>query len=332
MQTRNVKILSTGKYLPQNKITAEDLGKKLNISADRIKSGSGVNTRYYVNGETTSMMGAEAARAALKNAGIDLKDIDCIVSASGVMQQPLPCTAALMQRELGIENSGIPCFDINSTCLSFVTALDTISYMIEAGRYNKVLIISSDITSVALDWEDPNSCTLFGDGAAAVIVGKTPENETSGIIASRMETYSAGADFAAIKGGSSAMHSRLYSEETQKDFLFHMDGKKVYKAAAETLPKMTDYLLKTANLSIDDIAMVVPHQASILSMQLIQKKINAPDGKYKYIIGEHGNIVAASIPMALHEVIVGNEIKRGDKVILLGASAGLSIGVMILEY
>ena len=332
MPSRSVKILSIGKYLPKRKIYAEDLDKKLNLPEGWTAEKAGVLVRHYVENETASQMGALAAKEALSSAGLTLADIDCIVCASGTGEQEIPCTAALIQKELGGEYSGIPSFDINSTCLSFVTAMDLLSYLIDAGRYKKVLIVSSEITSVGLNWEDKESCTLFGDGAAAVIIEKTPENETSKIFCSDMKTYSKGAHYSEIKGGGTNLHPREYSENNKNDFLFYMDGKKLYKMSAQILPAFIENMLKKVNLSLSDMELVIPHQASFMAMKLTQKNLKIPEGKFLYTIGHHGNTVAASIPMALYDAIESGRIKRGDKIMFLGISAGMSVGAMAFEY
>jgi len=332
MQSRSVKILSIGKYLPKRKIYAEDLDKKLNLPEGWTAEKAGVLVRHYVENETSSKMGALAAKEALSSAELTLTDIDCIVCASGTAEQPLPCNASLIQKELDGEYSGIPCFDINSTCLSFVTAMDLLSYLIDAGRYKKVLIVSSEITSVGLNWEDKESCTLFGDGAAAVILEKTPINETSKIFCSDMKTFSKGAHYSEIKGGGTNLHSRGYSENNKNDFLFYMDGKKLYKMSAQILPAFVENMLKNVNLSLSEMELVIPHQASFMAMKLTQKNLNILEGKFLYTIGHHGNTVAASIPMALYDAIESGRIKRGDKIMFLGTSAGMSVGAMAFEY
>lgn len=332
MRSRNVKILGIGKYLPKKRVLAEDLDRELGLPNGWTREKAGVLVRHYIDDETSSKMGAYAAKAALEDAGLSLSDIDCIICASGIAEQEIPCTASLIQKELGGENSGIPSFDINSTCLSFVTALDTMSYLVDAGRYNKILIISSETPSVALNWEDKESCTLFGDGAGAVIIGKTPEGESSKVICSAMETYSKGAHFSEVRGGGSKIHPREYSEKTKTDFLFSMDGKKIYKLSAQVLPDFIEKMLKSANLNISDLELVIPHQASLMAMALTQNNLKIPEGRFMYTVQYHGNTVAASIPMALYEAIKQNKIQRGDRFMFLGVSAGLSVGAMVLEY
>jgi len=329
---RKVRILGTGKYLPDNKCLSKDLEEKFNLTRGWIKKTSGVDSRYFVDKETSSQMGALAAEQALKDSNLNIRDIDCIVSGNGVMQQAIPCTASLIQKHLKAEKTKIPCFDINSTCLSFITALDLISAMIEIGIYKKVLIISSDISSVGINWKIKENFTLFGDGAAAVVVGYSKDTQTSKIYSSKMETYSEGIDYAFIKGGGSMLHPRKYSEKTKEDFLFHMDGKKIYKLVAQNINDIVNNILHDSQLTLNNIDLIIPHQASLLSMKLIQKKLQIPDSKFLYTIQNYGNTIAASLPLALNDAISQKLIKRGDKIMLLGTSAGVSIGAIIFEY
>ena len=293
---------------------------------------SGVKERHYVEDETQADMAVFAAEDAFKKAGIDKSSIDCIIFCGGVSQQLIPCTAALIQRGLGLEDSGIPCFDINSTCLSFVTALDTVSSLIETNSYKRVLLVASDIASVGIDYSDPKSCILFGDGAAAAIIEKTPDNETSKILKYKFKTYSKGTDAACIKGGGSLLHATKYNEKNKKDYLFHMDGMKLYEIASKKLGKIFNDTLNECNLTMNDIKLIVPHQASLMSMKLLQRKMKVPDEKFMYNIENVGNIISSSIPLAFDCAIEKNLVKRGDKIMFVGTSAGLSIGVMIFEY
>lgn len=327
----NVKIKTLGAYVPSKKVTSNELEKQHGISEGWIASHTGVETRPYFTTESIVQAGAYAASDAIKNAGLVLTEIDCLIVASASKHNPLPCTASFLKKELGASHD-MACFDIDSTCLSFVTAFDNIAYAVDAGKYKNVLIVSSECPSKACNWEQKESAALFGDVAVAAIISKTEENETSKIIFSKMNTYTEGIEYARIKGGTAGYPADQYCEETRKDFLFHMDGKRIYKVASKYLPQMFYEALEESNLKMEDLKMVIFHQASLLSLQLIQAKLKIPDGKMKYIIQEYGNNVAASIPMALKVSIDEGEIKRGDKVMFVGTSAGLSIGVMIFEY
>ncbi|MGE7111465.1 beta-ketoacyl-ACP synthase III [Lysinibacillus sp. NPDC047702] len=330
-QIRHVKILGTGKYLPSKKVYAREIDELLGVKAGWVEQKSGVVMRSFIVNETASEMATYAAMEAIKASGLHKKDIDCIVSVSGTMEQPIPCNAALVQKQLGLSDSKIPCFDINSTCLSFVTGLDTISYLIHCERYRNVLLVSSDIASVGLNWDAKENAILFGDGAAAVVITKTPENETSKVLSGHMETFSEGAHNTEIRGGGTKLHpTNPKAHET--DFLFDMNGKSVFKLSSKNIGAFMEKLLATSNCTMDDIDLVVPHQASGMAMRILRNKLGIEEAKFMNIIHNHGNTIASSIPIALHEAIVQNKIQRGNKIMLIGTSAGLSIGGVVFEY
>lgn len=332
VELRNVKILGTGQYLPEQIVSSGQLDERLNLPAGWCEKASGVSVRHFVADETTSQMGALAAVQAMKQAGIDLGEIDCLVSASGVMEQAIPCTAALILEQLGGGELSIPAYDINATCLSFLAALDTLSYLVAAGRYRHVLIVSSEVASAGLNWEDRESCILFGDGAAAAVIGRAEPDELSSILTSRIETYITGAHFCEIRGGGTRLHPRHYSEETKEDYLFRMDGKSVFRKSAELMPGFMQRLLEPVQLSIDQFKLVIPHQASGSAMELLRRRLGIESDRFMMNIQNHGNTIAASIPMALHAAIEEGRITRGDQIMLLGTSAGLSLGGMVLVY
>ncbi|MBB6214311.1 3-oxoacyl-[acyl-carrier-protein] synthase-3 [Anaerosolibacter carboniphilus] len=329
---QQIKILGSGKYLPARIVTSAEIDRKIGVAEGWSEKKSGVKHRRFVENETASYMGKMAILDALEDAGLNCNDIDCIIGASGSMEQPIPCNAALIQEELGLEDSGIPCFDVNSTCLSFVVGLDMAAYLIEGGRYRNIVLVSSEISSIGLNWEQNESSALFGDGAAAFIIGKSKPEESSRIITSRLETYSKGAHLSEIRGGGSKYHPREHSEQTKGEFLFDMDGQAIFKMTSKLIEGFIHRLFETCNLRMKDMRMVIPHQASKVAMNLVRKRLGIDEGRFMTIIENHGNVIAASIPLALHEAIKQNRIQRGDTVMLLGTSAGLSIGGMIFEY
>jgi 3-oxoacyl-[acyl-carrier-protein] synthase-3 len=328
---RNIKIIGTGTYIPQSSITSQELASKLQIE-EKIIRKMGMKTRYYANSmEKASYMGAQAAESALKDAKLTLDDIDLLICASGTMEMPIPCTAALIHKELQ-PSRPIPAFDINATCLSFLSALDTISYLIEANRYRNVLIVSSEIASAGLNYKDLESASLFGDGAAAVVVSQRENNETSCIIASQMSTYSDGWNHCMIPGGGTGYPPAHWVPGNNEMFMFHMNGREVFKLALQVLPDFIDQLFAMGNTEMDEIDVVIPHQASLPAMNILQKKLKIKPEKMINIVEDYGNMIAASIPMALNHAIKTNKLCRGNRVLLLGTSAGVSVGGMILEY
>lgn len=310
-------------------MTAEDVSSLTGNDPIWIKEVAGVHQRHFATNETASYMGAKAIERALQNTGITYEDLDAVVCASGTAQQPIPCTASLIQEQLGKQTSGTPCFDINSTCLSFVTALDLMSHAIQSGAYKRIVIVSTEISSVGLNNNQKESSVLFGDAACAVIVERS---EDSCLLSSHMVTYSEGAHFTEIRGGGTMLHGKNHSDETKEDFLFDMNGPAVFKLSLKRIDSFMGALLNKAEITMEDIDMVVPHQASGAAMTLMQRKLGVPPEKFMRILERYGNTIASSIPLALHHAIHEGKIQRGDKVLLLGTSAGLSIGGVILVY
>lgn len=328
----SVRLIGSGIYIPDNKVTAEEIDKKVGAETGWSEKLSGVKTRYFVTHESASYMAKHAILAALEDANLPLSEIDCIIGASGSMEQPIPCNAALIQEALGLGESGIACFDVNSTCLSFVVGLDMASLLIQSGRYNNILVVSSEVASNALNWGHNESCILFGDAAAAFVVSRTEKEQTSKIIASRLETYSKGAHLSEVRGGGTKYHPREHSEATKGEFLFHMDGQAIFKMSSRLLNGFIERLLDKSTLTLADVNLVVPHQASKTAMHLVRKKLNIREDQFMSIVETYGNTIASSIPLALHVAIKEGRVKRGDKVLLIGTSAGLSLGGIVLEY
>lgn len=331
MDYRSVKIAATGMYIPPMVVTDRDLEERLQLPPGWIEKKTGVCKRHYALGETQSEMAAKAILNALRSVNLTMDDVDCLVGANGAMEQAIPSNAALTKEALGVKNA-IPAFDINSTCLSFVVAMDIVSHMIAAGQYNRVVIFSSDIASNALNWDHKESCVLFGDAAAAVVVERETDANGAKILASHMATYIDGVHLAEVKGGGTKLHPREYREENRTDYLFHMEGEKLFRLSMQYIPALFNVLLDTAQCKIRDIDLVIPHQASLLGMRLIQRNLRVPDERFMVTIREYGNTIASSIPLALHEAISQSRVKRGDRLMLFGTSAGLSIGGMILVY
>ena len=331
MQSLPVKILGTGIYLPPTVVTDAEIDRRAGLSPGWTKKHSGVLTRHFATDESAAVMGARAVADALANAGLTLADVDCLVCTSGTMAQPIPCTAALICEQLNPRHH-FPAFDINATCLSFLAGLDTMSYIVTSRRYRCVVLVASEIASFGLNWRDAETCSIFGDGAAAAVIGRSGANESSRIITARMETFPRGAHLAEIRGGGSRMHARHFAEKKSADYLFHMEGKGIFKIASETLPGFVEQLLAEAGLGWDDFKLVIPHQASMMALHLTQRRLGIPEEKF-FIFAEHvGNTIAASIPMGIHLAVQAGRLRRGDKTLLLGTSAGFSVGGLVLEF
>jgi len=329
---RKIKIISTAKYLPKKIVTAQEMADQLGIDVAWIEKKSGVLKRHFVEDETAPSMGALVAKEALKKAELKFTDIDALVAVSGTPSQPIPCNAVLIQEAMGEHLCGVPAFDINTTCLSFLTGLDIVSYMIAAGRFKRVLFVASDVASMGLNYKQKESCTLMGDSAVAILVEGCDDSEKSGIIASRMETYSAGAKWAEIRGGGTLRHPTRGKDIQEDDYYFDMQGHKIFEMASRYIKPFCDKIVDPINMKIQDFNLVIPHQASLLALKIMRSKLDLSEEQFYIYIQDHGNTVGTSIPIGIHNAIENKKIKRGDSVFLIGTGAGLSLGGMALIY
>jgi 3-oxoacyl-[acyl-carrier-protein] synthase-3 len=328
---RPLRILGVGRYVPDRVVTAAELAERIGIDEAWILRNQGVAERRWITSETASQMGAIAAREALEMAGLGPTDLSLILNASGTQEQAIPDGAALIQRELDLGESGIPGFSVHATCLSFMVGLDLASHLLATGAHRHILVVSSDISSCALDFTEPEACTLFGDMAAAVVVGPAQGDEPSCIHASRLETFGIGAELTHIPGGGTGKHPNAPSTQPE-DNLFHMQGRKVARLSIKHGGDFLERLQPGLSSELGDIDLVIPHQASKLGLRLMARHYGFGEDKLVSILERYGNCVAASIPGALYEAVTTGRLQRGDKALLLGTGAGLSIGGMILTY
>ncbi len=333
-----VTIRATGRFAPPNIVHSTALDARLGLAPGTLEALAKVKTRRYASErETSTYMAAQAARDALTRADMTPSDLDCIVSVSGVNQQPIPSNAALIQEHLGL--SRLPSFDVNATCLSYIVGLDLIAPHVASGRYTSVLLVASDKASTGINDNQHESAALFGDGAAATILTRSTdatEHTGSRLIAARLETYPEGAHWTEIRGGGNQRPASRYTLADDADFKFDMDGRKVFRLAYERIDGFLDSLFAAVGTTFRDalpsIAAVVPHQSSPRSLRILQRKLGIPDEKFVNVTEEYGNMVAASLPFALDHAIRSRTIERGQTILLMGAGAGMSFGGMLLEY
>lgn len=326
-----IKLAGLGYHLPHRKVTSSELAQRLELTDDWIARKTGVYERHYSDGETTVQMGAAAAQQALAHAGIGVEQLDAIVSAATGPQQLIPCTAVLLQRELGAPDGGSICFDVNATCMSFMVALHMVARQLTAGVYNTVLIVSSEIASTSLNPHEPESAALFGDAAAAVVLTRTPTGEASAIWHTRLATYSSGADHVVGLGGGTLHHPNDPATTPEMN-MFHMEGAAAYFQVFRTLPPFLDTFFAELGWRREEIAAVVPHQASKYGLELLTRYLGFREEQVIANLATRGNTVAASIPLALAEAVHAGRIQRGDNVVLIGAGAGLTLGAMALTF
>ncbi|MBN1337256.1 MAG: ketoacyl-ACP synthase III [Deltaproteobacteria bacterium] len=326
-----LQFVGVGCHLPARVVTNEEVAARCGVSASWIEKNQGVRERRWVDGETASEMGASAAREALRDADMDPADLDLILNCSGTQEQAIPDGAALVQRALGLGDSGIACMSLHVTCLSFVAGVDVAASLLATGRYQRILLVSSDISSCALDWSRAETCSLFGDLAAAAVVIRTPEGEPSCVHAARFETYGDGADFTTIPGGGTRRHPNA-THTRFEDNLFHMDGRRVFRMVLKKAPAFLEALQPGLSRGLGDIRLLVPHQASRLALHAHATRYGFDETRTAATLDRLGNCVAASIPATLYEAVRAGRIARGDKILLLGTGAGLSMGGVILTW
>lgn len=330
---RNIRILGTGHVLPKHRVLSSDIDQRQGFPQGKTEKIGGVFQRHFAAAdETAASLAAAAAHRALKAANLTLDDIDCLVATSATMDQGMPSNAALIHAELGLSQRGIPAFDINASCLGFLAALDSLTWMLVGGRYKRILLVAADLASCGLNWNDLESSSIFGDGAAAAILSKSDDACGSKILASSLNTYSEGVHYCEIPAGGSRYHPTRINQEFSPLTKFHMDGKKVFRLASQIMPDFMSQLLKTAGKSLGDIDWFVPHQASQLAIHHLTRRLNVAPEKVIDIFANHGNQVAASLPTALDIGISDGRIKRGDLLLLIGTGAGLSMGGAVMVY
>lgn len=322
-------IAGVGRYLPDRVVTNDELAAVCGRSANWISERNGVNERRYVTHESNAFMGARAAEEALEAAELKLSDVDLILNASGTAQQSIPDNAVFIQRELGDDALGIATMSIHATCLSFLVALDTAASLLASGRRQNILIVSSEIASCALNPATPESFTLFGDGAAAVVVNKATQAPAM-LHATGFRTYSDGADYTTIRGGGTLRHPNNAST-TAEDNLFYMDGFAVLRYARRYLGPFLEELDAGLSQGLSDIDWVIPHQASKVGLRFLEA-YNWPRPQIIETLAGLGNCVAASLPLTLYEAFKSGRLERGQKVLMLGTGAGLSMGGLIFTF
>lgn len=323
-----VRISALGHYLPERRVLNESLEPLLGVPSGWIARRTGVLERRYNSGETAAYQAAQAARMALNNAETRLEDIDLIIGASSTPQQAIPCTAALVQRELGAPDGGSTCFDVNATCLSFMFALVTASQLLQSGAYKKALVFSSEIASSSLNHAEPESAALFGDAAAAAVLEPSTGSQIAGF---QFQTYSSGANATQIKGGGTLHHPNTTQQHPELN-LFHMNGPIIFKHAARTMPAFVNGFLGRIGWGLGEVNLLVPHQASGPAVQMIAKQLGFSQEQLFFNLPTRGNCVAASMPLALSEAYQQGRIRRGDKVLLAGTAAGLTLGAVGLVF
>lgn len=339
-----IKIAGMANYVPRRTVYNEEIERLGGLTISTIeKTRTGVKERRWADidgGENMIQMGANAIRMACERANIAVSDLDLILCASGISHQTIPDDAALVQNELGLGESGIRAFSVHGTCLSFMVALDVAGGLMADGRYRNVAVFSSVVSHIGIDFRDTHTAGLFGDGAAAAIL--VPSGSGAAIHNTFTETYGVGHSLCQILGGGTSRPAS-HPKHTPETDLFNMNGEGTAKLVSQYLGAALhrnfpglQYGLKDVEVVPGvgkkmDIDWIIPHQASALALDAMQM-FGWPKEKILRTLHKYGNCVSASIPITLCEGIQSGQIKRGDKVLIIGTSAGVSFGAMVFTY
>ena len=313
-------ITGWGKYLPDKVLTNHDLEQLVDTTDAWIVSRTGIEERRIAAAdETTSDMAINAARNALNVCGLDSQDLDLIIVATCTSEFIFPACAAVVQNAIGATKAAA--FDVNTACSGFIYALVTAQQFISNGTYNNVLIIGSEVYSRILDWQDRNTCVLFGDGAGAIIL--QANSSFGGCLSFALGNDGSGVDLLYTPGPCGINDGRYF---------LNMNGREVYRFAVNTICSATREVVEKANLDISDIELLIPHQANIRILRSAARALEIPPERLFINVDRYGNTSAASIPIALCEAAEEGLLNKGDHVALVGFGGGLSWASSVIEW
>lgn len=325
---RPVHIVGTGSYVPDRVLTNADLEKMVDTTDEWIVTRSGIKERRIApDNMCTSDMGAEAARRAMEQAGVREDEVDLIICATITPDMPFPATACLIQQKIGAKRAAA--FDMEAACSGFLYGLEIGQQFITSGTYNTVLVIGAEKLSTIVDWEDRATCVLFGDGAGAAVLQS--RGEQHGILTTCMGADGSQADILVMPGGGARYPASKESVSGKMHYL-KMSGKEVFKSAVTAMQKAAEEALRRCNLSITDIACVIPHQANIRILEAIADRLNVPMEKVYVNLHRYGNVSAASVAIALDEAAREGRFQRGDLILLVVFGSGLTWASCVIQW
>ena len=314
------RIAGWGRYVPERVLTNFDLEKMVDTSDEWIRTRTGIRERRIAGpDETCCTMSLAAARRALEVAQLAPSDVELIIVATSTPDYLVPSVASMIQDQLGAP--GVPAFSVQAGCTGWVYALVTACQFIQGGGYRNALVIGTEHLSIGVDWTDRNTCVLFGDGSGAVVLEAS--TEPTGLLA--FELGSDGSDYdALIYPGGGGVNPPCHEMIDKRLHYLRMDGRRVFKFATRVMADSVRKVVTSAGLSIDDVDLVIPHQANDRIIELARRRLRVPPEKIMINIDRYGNTSAASIPLALVEAIEEGRIKSGNHLVFVGFGAGLT--------
>ncbi|MBI3319800.1 MAG: ketoacyl-ACP synthase III [Candidatus Omnitrophica bacterium] len=325
--TRRIGIVGMGMNVPKKILTNLDLERMVETSDEWIRTRTGIRERHIVEpGVATSDLAYHAAKLALKQAGLQPKDVDLIIVGTTSPDMLFPSTACLLQQRLGAKSAA--CFDLAAACSGSIFGMITAQQYLLTGRYRNVLVVGAEAISSFIDWTDRSTCVLFGDGAGACVMTRVSRG---GILATDMRSDGSAAELLCIPGGGSRRPSSHLSVDQRLHYL-RMNGGEIFKLAVRRMAESAKTVVKTARLTLEEIDCVIPHQANIRIVQAVAKWAGVPMEKMFVNLDRYGNTSAASNLIALYEAVQEGTITRGDHVVLVAFGAGLTWGSILLQW
>ena len=324
---KKVGILGVGKYLPEKILTNADLEKMVDTSDEWITTRTGIKERHIAaKNEATSDLATKAAKEALKAAGLKPVDLDLIIVATVTPDMQFPSTATFVQANLGAKNAF--CFDISAACAGFIYAISVAQQFLARGTVKYALVIGTEILSRITDWEDRNTCVLFGDGAGAMVLG---ESNGSGIVSTYLGSDGTKTGLLQMPGGGSRNPA---SVQTIKDRMHYikMEGSELFKIAVTRMADAALMALKSAGLKCADVNWIIPHQANLRIINAVAKRLGFVNAQVYLNIEKYGNMSSACVAIALCEAAEEGKIKKGDIVLLDAFGGGLVWGAVIIKW
>lgn len=327
---RYASIIGTGSYLPETVLTNFDLEKMVDTSDEWIRQRTGIVERRIAEDDiATSDLSVQAARLAIKKAQIDPLEIEMILVATVTPDTFFPSTACYVQKGIGAKNASA--MDISAACAGFLYGLDLANGLIISGQYDTILVVGGEVFNKIVDWNDRNTCVLFGDGAGAAVVQST--EEPKGILASYIGSdgdYAADISLLGIPAGGSRMPvtSEAIDQNLNK---IQMNGREVFKLGVRLMPEAAERALQKANVSVDDVDLLIPHQANLRIIEAVGQRLGVPREKVYVNVDKYGNTSAATVIIALDEAIQDGRAKPGDLILLVTFGAGLTWGSTLLR-
>jgi 3-oxoacyl-[acyl-carrier-protein] synthase-3 len=315
-------------YVPELRVTNAELAARLDTSDDWIVSRTGIRERRIgALGETTSTMGAEAVRRLMAQRGLGPDDVDALIVATVTPDMVFPATACLIQDQVGLQNTWG--FDLSAACSGFLYALTTGAQLVASGSHRRVIVVGADLMSAIIDPLDRTTAVLFGDGAGAILL--EPADPGFGLLDFYHRVDGSGRDDLLMPAGGSLHPASHATVEARQHFL-KQNGKVVFKFAVSQMADCITTILERHQLTPEDIAMIIPHQANQRILDATAERLSLPPGRMASVIARYGNTTAATLPLALEDVLRDGRISRGDLVIFVAVGAGFTVGSSLLRW